>query len=101
MSDIQEGTIEALNEAGAKRNLKIAIADNAALRREVGELKAGWCEWLCEKCNMIHPNQGGLILNPCPTCRTAMTPTSQERRKICSLRSQLAEAKQEAQKYRT
>jgi len=49
-------------------------------------------EWLCERCNTIHPNttKNGRVYQPCPDCGDAMLPTSFNLRKIKSLRQQNA-----------
>jgi predicted RNA-binding Zn-ribbon protein involved in translation (DUF1610 family) len=44
-------------------------------------------EWLCESCHVVHPIQReGKVLQPCPRCGYAMTPTSQNMRELAALR---------------
>lgn len=52
---------------------------------------SGHAEWLCHRCQAIHPPQPGLIMvHPCPDCGTVMLPTSASRRVIERLRAALA-----------
>jgi hypothetical protein len=39
-------------------------------------------EWLCERCECIHPVQRQGLIQPCPHCKSAMKPTSFNLREI-------------------
>lgn len=48
-----------------------------ALREENARLRGECVEWLCARCQTIHPSQRGrTFLQPCPECGEAMEPTS-------------------------
>lgn len=48
-----------------------------ALREENARLRGDCVEWLCARCQTIHPSQRGrTFLQPCPECGEAMEPTS-------------------------
>ena len=60
-----KAAIDALDEA---------LAQHTA---EVRSLRGECVEWLCARCQTIHPSQRGrTFLQPCPECGDAMEPTS-------------------------
>lgn len=59
-------------DAGAQHSAEVR-----SLREENERLRGEYVEWLCARCQTIHPNQRGrTFLQPCPECGDAMEPTS-------------------------
>ena len=51
-------------------------------------------EYLCERCQVVHPPVGHALLQPCPDCRDTMIPSSFNIRELKRLRTQLATARE-------
>jgi len=72
------------------RRIALALTEQA---REIEQLRGDWVEWLCQRENVVHPyQQGGGLLQQCPSCGEAMMPTSQNLRELARLREERAVA---------
>jgi len=82
-------------DAHETTNLVLCNIGLAALRAELKACRGDTPEWLCDPCKTIHSTQReGYFFQPCPTCGTAMIPTSYNLREIATLRRQLEEQTQ-------
>jgi hypothetical protein len=79
-----------------------ALNQRDELRSENERLRGDCVEWLCVKCNCVHPCQRRGFFQPCPTCTAAMLPTSFNLRtidKLTAQRDELLEALREIETF--
>lgn len=78
---IDEGLVEDDADLAAA-----SVVEMQATITRLHEVVGDSSEYLCEKCNCVHPSMGTSLLQPCPNCGNMMLPSSRNVREISRLR---------------